>query len=294
MKATIYLILATALWGLNYHFAKLVLHEVAFIEGAFWRYGLAVAILLVVNIKNLPGLQLYKANFKGVFSIGAIALFGFNIFFFLGMRSTTGFNGALIMGLNPAVTLLLSTLILGTMIKWNHLLGIVIAMLGVLFLLLKGQLHKIGELSFSSGDLLVLISSFFFALHHVWVKKYSSHTVSNQQFTLMNAVMCFTCFLFVVPFTEMSNVMQHSSSFWIGALGIGCLGTGIAYLFWTNGVKEIGANKAGVFVNLVPLSAGLSASFFGETIYYYHFISAVIIITGLVVMQTKIFQPKED
>ena len=285
MKATLYLIAATSLWGLNFHFARLVLPEANFLEGGFWRYFFACAILLLVNLKKLPPLSMYKGHLKGIFSIGAIGLFGFNVFFFLGMKHTSGVNGALIMGMNPAITLLFSSLILKTIIKPNHILGMLIASLGVLFLLLQGDFSKLINLSFGKGDLLVFISVIFFALHHVWVKKYSSTKVSSQQLTVMTATVCLLCFSLTLPFTEVSNINQHSNTFWFGALGIGCIGTGLSYLMWNRGVQITGANKAGVFVNLVPLSAGLSASLFGETLHSYHFISGAVIIVGLVTMQ---------
>lgn len=287
MKATVFLIIATSLWGLNFHFARLVLPEAGFMEGGFWRYFFAVSVLAIVNIRKLPPVTLFKENLRGIVSVGAVGLFGFNIFFFLGMQSTTGVNGALIMGLNPAITLIFSHWILKTEIKINHIIGIVLAMFGVLFLLLKGDLEKILDLSFSLGDLLVLISVNFFALHHVWVKKYSKKEVDTQQFTLMTALACLTCFSLFIPVSGFSNVFEHQTTFWVGALGIGCLGTGLSYLFWNKGVAMVGANKAGVFVNLVPLSAGLSASLFGEELYLYHFISGAIIIGGLLTMQMK-------
>ncbi len=290
MKATIFLIIGTSLWGLNYHFAGLVLAEADFIEGGFWRYLFAVLLLLTVNFKQLPSFSKFKNNLKGILSVGAIGLFGFNIFFFLGMASTSGVNGALIMGINPAITLILSSILLKTKIQSNHIFGILIALSGVLFLLLEGQILTITDLNFSQGDLLVLVSVFFFALHHVWVKKYSSDKATTKEFTLMSAVICLACFVIILPFSEVSNVSQHHSSFWIGSLGTGCLGTGLAYLCWNSGVSIVGANKAGVYVNLVPLSAGLSASLFGESLQYYHFVSGAVVIFGLIIMQVNPFK----
>ena len=294
MRAILFLIIGTSLWGLNFHFAGLVLAEAGFIEGGFWRYFFAVLILVAVNIKQLPSFSSFKENWKGIFSVGAIGLFGFNIFFFMGMTSTSGVNGALIMGINPAITLILSSVLLKTKIQVNHIFGIVIALSGVLFLLLKGHILAITALNFREGDLLVLVSVIFFALHHVWVKKYSSEKVTTKEFTLMSAVICLVCFLIILPFSKVSNVSEHHTLFWVGALGIGCLGTGLAYLFWNHGVSLVGANKAGVYVNLVPLSAGLSASFFGESLQYYHFMSGAIVIFGLVIMQVNSFGYKKD
>ena len=65
MKAVLFLIIGTSLWGLNFHFAGLVLAEVDFVEGGFWRYFFAVLVLLLVNIKQLPSLRNFKENLKG-------------------------------------------------------------------------------------------------------------------------------------------------------------------------------------------------------------------------------------
>ncbi len=293
MKATIYLIIATSLWGFNFHFSKLVLREVEFLEGGLWRYICAVSILVILSFNKLPSVKVFKENLKEIVAVG-IVIFLFNVLFFWGMKTTSGINGALIMGINPTVTLILSHFILKTPIKRNHIFGISLALFGVLYLLLKGNISDITSLSFSTGDLLVLIAISFFALHHVWVKKYSKPTVSNQEFTTMVAIVALFCFILISPFSGIPNVSNHSQSFWIGAIGIGCLGTGISYLFWYKGIQLIGANKAGVFVNLVPLSAGLSATFFGEHLNYYHFISGALIILGLIVMQVTFSKRKNS
>lgn len=290
--AILALIIATSLWGLNFHFAKLMLPEVDFIEGGFWRYLFGVLLLVLFNIINLPTLQDFKTHLKGVLMIGGVGLFGFNIFFFLGMDSTTGVNGALIMGLNPALTLIYSHFILNTAIHKNHIVGIFIALFGVFFLLFKGDLSQVLNLGFTLGDLIVLIAVNFFALHHVWVKKYSSPELPTGKYTLMAAFICLICLSLTVPFTETAPVAEHSMKFWIGAAGIGIFGSGISYLLWNKGVKELGANKAGVFVNLVPLSAGMSSTLFGETLESFHFISGAIIVCGLLIMQLGAIFPK--
>ena len=70
-------------------------------------------------------------------------------------------------------------------------------------------------------------------------------------------------------------------------LGIGLLGTCVAYLFWNKGIQEVGAANAGLFINAVPLAAAIFAIFFGEQLHLYHAISGALILLGLFYVQRK-------
>ena len=284
MKATFFLIIATVLWGLNFHFAKVMLGETHFIEAAFWRYAFGIATLVILSYKSLPNLKFMLANLKSMFWVGFIGLFGFNVFFFLGMKYTSAVNAALIISLNPALTVIFSHLILKTPLKTNHFFGLALALVGVIYLLTKGVFGELLSLSFTTGDLLILVANILFALHHVWVRKYAVG-VGLKEFTLMTNFTSMVGFVVVLMFSSMGNVFTYSGAFWLSAIGIGTLGTAIAFLTWNEGVRQIGANKAGIFMNLVPLSAAVTAVFFNQELYLYHLWSGLMIIMGLMVMQ---------
>jgi drug/metabolite transporter (DMT)-like permease len=62
----------------------------------------------------------------------------------------------------------------------------------------------------------------------------------------------------------------------------GTLPSIVAYLFWNRGVAQIGPNKAGLFVHLMPVfGALLSIVFLGERLYAYHIAGAVLIFGGI-------------
>ena len=293
MKASLFFIITTIFWGLNYHWGKDLIQEVSAYEGAFWRYLIAVAVLTLLAITQLPTKETWKQNWKGILKIGGLGLVGFNFFFFKGMELTTPVNASLIVGLNPAITLLLSSLILGTQITFRQVIGMLIALVGVLYLLFQGELEALLNLQFSLGDGLILLACIFFALHHVWVKKYSNPTITNAQLSLLAATVCFLFFiililgyLFLIPDHELfSRVGDYSSRFWRSALGIGALGTGLAYWFWYKGIDIAGAAKAAVFVNIVPLSAATFYVIKGSSLESFHLISGAIIISGILIMQ---------
>ena len=63
--------------------------------------------------------------------LGIVGVFGFNFFFFLGMKHTEAMNGALIMATNPLVTTLLASFILREKIIKRQGIGMLLALLGV-------------------------------------------------------------------------------------------------------------------------------------------------------------------
>src|SRR6267378_8557377 len=92
--------LAAILWGASFNLAKPVLAELH--PAGADRYLIAAAIMLAITcIKGEPPPW---RHFKAYLILGLIGVFGFNLFFFLGLASTSPVNGALIMALNPLLT----------------------------------------------------------------------------------------------------------------------------------------------------------------------------------------------
>ena len=286
MKSRLYLIIAAILWGLNFHFASFMLKETSFTESATWRYIFGVFPLLLLSNKSLRRIEFDKIPITGILLVGIIGLFGFNILFFLGLKYTSPVNAALIISLNPMTTIWLSAIIMKTRITKFHIIGAIISLLGVTILLTKGNAYNLLFLDLNKGDFLILIANIVFALHHVWVKQYKNN-FSNLNFTTLTNLVCLLCFLLLLPASSLTIGIEHTTYYWLWAMGIGTFGTAIAYLLWNQGISELGANKASIFMNVVPFSTAISAILIGEKLSLYHLISGIMIIVGIIISQNK-------
>lgn len=284
MPAILYLLMATTCWGLNFHLAKLMLGTSSAMEAGLWRYVFGVSVLLVVTWRYLPTWQDIRNNLKPLLLIGGIGLFVFNFLFFTGMQYTTAVNASLIVGLNPATTLILASFVLGLPISRRQALGIAIAFLGVVFLVLKGNLTDLSAVEISVGDLWIFAANVAFALHHVWVKKYAGQ-LNNRTFTFLTNSVCLLGFLLVMPFQGVGAVGDYPGLYWLAALGMGGLGTALAYIVWNLGIAKVGAPQAGIFMNFVPMAAAVFAVIFGESLHLYHLWSGLLVGSGMVIMQ---------
>lgn len=263
-----------------------MLNETHFLEAGFWRFLFAVVPLFLLAYNGLPSWQTVRENIVGISLVGVISLFGFNFFFFLGMMNSPAINGALIISITPILTILLSRFMLKTPLKRNQIIGAVLSLFGVMFLIMKGKLANVLHLGFSVSDLFLLAASMFFALQNVWVKKYAG-AMSNKNFTFLTNLFCFICFVLVLPFSGIEASPSLSFSYWGAAIGIGFLGTSVAYYLWNLGIQLTSPNYASIFGNLIPLSTAVFSILLGEQLYSYHFISGGIIILGVIVLGTK-------
>ena len=274
------------MWGANFHLLKEMLATVNFIEAAFWRYLFAVFALTLFVIQKLPSWRSFLANIKGILLIGIFGLFGFNILLFWGLEYTSSVNASLIISLSPMTTLLLSYVFFKTKINTTQLSGMVLGILGVLYLLTKGHPGNFTIRSLSLGDVLVLIAMVLASSYHLGVKKYMEN-MSNLHFTFFTNLICLLCFLVILPTSTIPEPWEYGMSFWSVAAVFGIIGTSITYLLWNEGVGMIGPARAGVYMNLVPLSTALVAVLLGQSLNVYHYISGTLIFCGLLVFRIK-------
>ena len=62
-----------------------------------------------------------------------------------------------------------------------------------------------------------------------------------------------------------------------------------SFFFWIKGIAIIGANRAGVFLHLMPIFGSLMAIFlFDEKFMFYHFLGAIFIVAGISLSNKKI------
>ncbi len=286
MKAKLHLIFSAFMWGLNFHLLKIMLTSVHFMEAGFWRYLFGVIALTIYLKNSLPKWNTFKKHLKGILIVGILGLFCFNLLLFWGLLYTSSINASLIISLNPIVTLFLACYIFGTNISYKQIIGASISLLGVVYLLCKGDFLNLNQLELSKGDILVLLAMILSSFYHIWVKKYSIN-ISNQHFTFFTNSICLILFALITPFFVEPHSINYAPQFWIASILFGVFGTAITYFLWNKGLSIIGASKAGIFMNIVPLSTAIITVLLGKELTQFHITSGVLIFIGLIVSQMK-------
>ena len=252
---------------------------------AFWRFFFAVLGLMVLSRNVFPTKAALIHRLPGILLVGFIGVFGFIFCFTQGLNATSEMNGALFVGLSPAISLMLAAIFQGHKIQGKEVIGIFMAFFGLAFLLTEGDLTVLSGITFSGGDIYFALAAIFFAVQNILIKQFIGDT-NGVFFTFATNLCClvgFTGLLFMEPGFQIS----YPAEFWIAAIGMGLPGTALAYYGWNIGVKQIGPAKAPVFLNVIPVMVAIFAVPFGAELYGYHLISLLIIVAGVLVIQVK-------
>jgi len=212
--------MAAIFWGANFNLARPVIAEMGpYVAGAS-RYVLAAAVMLLIAQTRRETVPLQ--HWKAYLTLGVVGVFGFNLFFFLGMETSSAINGALIMALNPLLTAVLGYVILRDKPSKQQWIAFPVGIAGVAIVVLGAG----AQLKIALGDVYILIASLNWALYNVLVKK-------------------------------MMPTIHAGSALLMMSLGGGVL----AYLFWNASISNLGPSKAAIFMNLVPVTTMVIAAF---------------------------------
>ena len=129
----------------------------------------------------------------------------------------------------------------------------------------------------------MVVAMFSWAIYSALLRK---KTYKISQIALLEVIIiCGFVFLVPVYFIEMSLGYKIVLEIpFILTLAYVVLFPGIiAFLFWIKGIALIGANRAGVFLHLMPIFGAIMAMvIFNEKFMLYHFLGAVFIIVGII------------
>jgi len=248
--------LAAILWGANFNLAKPVLAEMHPLVAGADRYLIAAAIMLAITCIN--GERPPLRHLKAYLILGLIGVFGFNLFFFLGMSSTSPVNGALIMALNPLLTSLIARFILGDWTTPRQWLAFLAGVIGVAIVVLGAGAH----VHIAHGDALMFLANLSWAFYNVYVRKLAPTDTSGIANTAgimatgavaLTAVALFSGQTFLMPDLRAGGALL--------AMSVG--GGVLSYLFWNAGIARLGPARAAIFMNLVPVASMVIAAFSG-------------------------------
>lgn len=245
---------AALFWGGAFVAGKIALGHLPPLTTAFWRFALGTATLLAVWAhREGPGtLPRTWAAWWGLASLGLSGVFAYNWFFFKGLALTEAGAAALVITTNPALTALLSALLLGERLSPGKLAGFILAAAGALVVLSGGHLSRLLSLHLGPGAGLlgaaVCCWVAYVLLGRVVLRGVSPLTATTAAFALGLP------FLGVAAGREapLASVFAAPAEAWAALLFMGLFSSAIAFLWFYEGVRALGASRASVFIYLVP------------------------------------------
>ena len=290
-KAYIMLVLATLFWAGNF-----VVGKIAFIENVppfsltFFRWLLVWLILIPFTYKEFFKLRrVILDNFLLLLLLGLTSVGLFNSFIYNALNFTQVINASLFNAVIPVAIILFGLLFKLEKTNKYQILGLIISILGILSIITKLDLDILLTLSFNKGDILMIGAVITWGIYSAFLKK------RQFEVSLLTVVHILCTFglvtlipQFLFEFSQGKTVIINDHLIY-SLIYLAIFPSIGSYYCWAGAVSIIGANRAGIFLSLIPLfSTILAMIFFDEKFLFFHFIGSVLIILGLLLSNRKI------
>jgi len=290
-KAYLMLVLATLFWAGNF-----VVGKIAFIENVppfsltFFRWLLVWVILIPFTYKEFFKLRrVILDNFLLLLLLGLTSVGLFNSFIYNALNFTQVINASLFNAVIPVAIILFGLLFKLEKTNKYQILGLIISILGILSIITKLDLDILLTLSFNKGDILMIGAVITWGIYSAFLKK---RKFEVSLLTLVHILCTFGLVTLIPQFLfefSQGNTIIINDHLIYSLIYLAIFPSIGSYYCWAGAVSIIGANRAGIFLSLIPLfSTILAMIFFDEKFLFFHFIGSILIILGLLLSNRKI------
>lgn len=249
------LVAVPAIWGGTFVAGKHVVATLSPLMGSFARYLVACVALLVAALVLERGLpRITRRQVAATFVLGALGIFAYNLFFMGALERLPASRAALIIALNPIVTITISAVVLKERLGARRWLGVAVALLGVWIVISHGDFAHLASAGIGVGELFMFCAVTSWALYTIIGRRVLAGGLTPIAATNY-AALWGTLMLGLVAAPHLGE-LQASQFDWpmVGALlYLGVLGTAVAFVWYYTSIKRFGAAVASIFNNLVPV-----------------------------------------
>ena len=285
------LVCATLFWSGNFIVGKFAfLENIPPLSLVFYRWSLVWIILLPFTYKEIIKYKdIIFNNLPLLFFLGFTSVGLFNSFTYLYLIHTQVINSTLFNTAIPAVIILLCFLFKIEKTNKFQILGLIISVLGIISIITKLDIKIFLSLNFNKGDIIMIGGVITWGIYSTLLKK--------KKFTLplltLVHVICTFGLICVFPqfFYEFSQgqFIEFNTNLFYILIFLALFPSIGSYYCWAGAVSIIGANRAGIFLSLIPLFSTIMAIFFyNEQFQFFHLIGAILIILGLFLSNKEI------
>jgi len=219
--------------------------------------------------------------------VGVLGLFGFHFLYFTSLRNAPPVEANLINYLWPLLIVLFSGLLPGERLRWFHLAGAGLGLVGAALLVTRGQgLDLDPRYAFGYG--VAILSALTWSSYSVISRRFGSvPTDAVAGFCLATAVLSALCHLALEE-----TVWPATPGQWAAVLALGAFPVGAAFFTWDYGLKRGNIQVLGAAAYLAPLLSTLLLIAFGYGAFTWPVAAACIFITvgAVVAAQEMIFR----
>lgn len=259
---------AAVAWGGSIVAQKWALGSLSAVEVSLLRGAGALALLVPLWWWQEGRTTRFAGRDLVILAVLSLGVLGNHLLTLFGLRYVEAAVGGVIIGAAPAITALLSSLLIRDLPFRVVALGCAVSFGGVMLVSSTGQGSEGGANPWLGGTLVVL-AQVCWALYSIGgrriMERFSPLTVNWT--TLLFSLLPQVPLLWTDQKAVVAGLDSVVPSAWLAVAFLIVFPTALGQQAWLYGVKGVGPSRAGIFINLIPVSALLlSVMILGETL----------------------------
>ncbi len=297
---TIYgkLLLTMILWGIAWPVGRLLATGLPPFSIAAIRYAIVIPVFLVLLWVREGSFNLPRDWIPTFVLLGILNTTLYQAFFLFGVKYAAASDDSLVIGVGPVLIAVLASLVINEPLTRLKIAGLLSGLSGIAII---GSLSpNIAVTNRILGVTLVFGGALAYAIYTVLLRRFINKNPTTANRTRPSSLAMITWislfgWLFLIPFSLLESPWNYTWDLgsWAGILYLAILSTVVGYLFYVEGVGQIGASRAAVFGNLVPVFGVLSSALLlNETVNIWHGVSFLLIFLGVMLVNKTRHDPR--
>lgn len=281
-SAYLFLLITTLLWGGNSVAGKLAVDHISPMTLVFLRWVLAVLIMLPIGWRTLrEDWPVVRRHWLILAALGASGFTFFNAIFYTALNYTTAINVSIEQAAMPILIIVANFIFFRLRVNWAQIVGVVLTIAGVILTACHGDPQRLLTLELNFGDAIMLVAVILYSGYSVGLRLKPAMRWQSLMLALSIAALV-TSLPFFLWEIAAGKVIMPDARGWAITLYTAIGASIVSQIFYIRGNELIGANRAGLFINLVPIFGTLlSVLIVGETFHLYQALALVLVLGGI-------------
>ena len=282
IKAYIFLLLTTLGWAGNAVIGKFSVGHIGPFTLSASRWSLALVLIVAISIpqirKDWPEV---RKHWPLMLAFGAAGFAGFNALLYTAVKYTSAINCVIEQAGIPGIIFIANFALFRTRVSIAQIIGFTLTLLGVGLTATNGSLSSFGGIDLNFGDGLMVIAAILYAGYTVSLRwKPAVHWKTLMAVSALGAMLA--CLPLLASEVATGNFIAPDAIGWVAILYTGTIPSLMSQILYVKGVELIGPNRAGLFINAVPIfGILLSVVFLGEPLHNFHLIAMAMVLAGI-------------
>jgi drug/metabolite transporter (DMT)-like permease len=284
MKSYLLLLITVIIYSGNLLVGKAISH-LSPQTVTFFRFLIAfIVILPFARLELRAKREMFLKNWKPLVGMSFTGIIIFNFLVYLSLNFTTSTNAGIVESTTPIFTIMLGFFALKERLRVIQVLGMILSFIGAFWVITKGSWEIISQLQINIGDFYMLLAVIMWSIYTILVKQHNHKFPAYGSLAIMMAVGLIVLFPFALMDWLSGNGVTFTFSTVLGLLYLGVFPSIIALMFWNKAVADIGASKASIFLNLLPVFTTVGAVIFlKEKVILAQVFGGLLVITGVLI-----------